>query len=108
MPLSTTPESRGRLINLKTNLKSLRLGGDRPAGGSSNQPYIVKDIPSGTGYLRDGMPLQSGPDFILRDGFLAPIKAITDISRLAQMFVDLKSPRGLFFTLKQNLLSKTR
>ena len=107
MSLSTTPESRGRLINLKTNLKSLRFGGDRPAGGSSNQPYIVKDIPSGTGYLRDGMPLQSGPDFILRDGFLAPIKAITDISRLAQMFVDLKSPRGLFFTLKQNLLSKT-
>ena len=106
MSTTLTPQSRGRLINLKTNLKSLRFGGDRPAGGSSNQPYIVKDIPEGTGYGRDGMPLRSGPDFILRDGFLAPIKAITDISRLAQMFVDLKSPRGLLFTLKQNLLSK--
>jgi|TARA_R110002020_G_scaffold241750_1_gene455022 hypothetical protein len=107
MSNTLTPESRGRLVNLKTNLKSLRFGGDRPAGGSSNQPYIVKDIPEGTGYLRDGMPLQSGPDFILRDGFLAPVKAITDVSRLAKMFVDIKSPRGLFFTLKQNLLSRT-
>ena len=106
MSTTLTPQSRGRLINLKTNLKNLRFGGDRPAGGSSNQPYIVKDIPEGTDYGRDGMPLRSGPDFILRDGFLAPIKAITDISRLAQMFIDIKSPRGLFFTLKQNLLSK--
>tara|TARA_R110002051_G_scaffold250946_1_gene310323 strand:- start:4322 stop:6247 length:1926 start_codon:yes stop_codon:yes gene_type:complete len=102
-----TPGSRGRLINLTTNLKSLNYGGDRPASGTSNQPYIVKDIPEGTGDLRDGMPLQSGPDFILRDGFLAPIKAIKDVSRLAKMFVDIKSPRGLFFTLKQNLLSRT-
>jgi len=107
MPVSPSPESRGRLINLKTNLKSLRFGGDRPASGTSNQPYIVKDIPSGTSYLREGMPLRSGPDFLLRDGYLAPIKALKDVSRLAQMFIDIKSPRGLFFTLKQNLLSRT-
>ena len=74
--------------------------------GTSNQPYIVKKIPGGTGYLRDGMPLQSGPDFILRDGFLAPLKALTDLSRLVKMFTDTKSPRGIFFTLKENLLSK--
>jgi hypothetical protein len=107
MSNTLTPESRGRLINLKTNLKSLRFGGDRPASGTSNQPYIVTDIPSGTGYLRDGMPLRSGPDFILRDGFLAPLKALKDVSRLAKMFIDTKSPRGLFFTLKENLLSRT-
>jgi len=53
------------------------------------------------------MPLQSGPDFILRDGFLAPLKALKDVSRLAKMFIDTKSPRGLFFTLKENLLSRT-
>ena len=107
MSNTLTPESRGRLVNLKTNLKSLKFGGDRPASGTSNQPYIVKDIPGGTGNLRDGMPLQSGPDFILRDGFLAPVKAIDDVSRLAKMFVDIKSPRGIFFTLKENLLSRT-
>ena len=102
MSNSLTPESRGRLINLKTNLKNLRFGGDRPASGTSNQPYEVTPIPEGTGYLRDGMPLQSGPDFILRDGFLAPLKALKDVSRLAKMFTDTKSPRGIFFTLKEN------
>ena len=107
MSSTLTPESRGRLINLKTNLKSLRFGGDRPASGTSNQPYEVTPIPEGTGYLRDGMPLQSGPDFILRDGFLAPLKALKDVSRLAKMFIDTKSPRGIFFTLKENLLSRT-
>ncbi len=107
MSNTLTPESRGRLVNLKTNLKSLQFGGDRPASGTSNQPYEVTPIPGGTGYLRDGMPLQSGPDFILRDGFLAPLKALKDVSRLAKMFIDTKSPRGIFFTLKENLLSRT-
>ena len=36
MSNTLTPESRGRLINLKTNLKSLNYGGDRPASGTSN------------------------------------------------------------------------
>ena len=107
MSNTLTPESRGRLVNLKTNLKSLQFGGDRPASGTSNQPYEVTPIPGGTGYLRDGMPLQSGPDFILRDGFLAPLKALKDVSRLAKMFIDTKSPKGIFFTLKENLLSRT-
>ena len=107
MSNTLTPESRGRLVNLKTNLKSLQFGGDRPASGTSNQPYEVTPIPGGTGYLRDGMPLQSGPDFILRDGFLAPLKALKDVSRLAKMFIDTKSPRVIFFTLKENLLSRT-
>ena len=54
MSNTLTPESRGRLVNLKTNLKSLQFGGDRPASGTSNQPYEVTPIPGGTGYLRDG------------------------------------------------------
>ena len=33
------------LIDLKTNLKSLKYGSDRPGGGSSGQPYIQTDIP---------------------------------------------------------------
>jgi hypothetical protein len=32
------------LINLQTNLKSLKYGHDGPDGGSSNQPYIQTDI----------------------------------------------------------------
>jgi hypothetical protein len=33
------------LIDLKTNLKSLKYGSDRPGGGSSGQPYIQTNIP---------------------------------------------------------------
>ena len=33
------------LIELKTNLKSLNFGGDRPGGGNSNQPFIRVPIP---------------------------------------------------------------
>jgi hypothetical protein len=32
------------LINLQTNLKSLKYGHDRPDGGSSDQPYIQTDV----------------------------------------------------------------
>ena len=33
------------LVNLTTDLKSLRFGKDRLGGGSSNQPYIKSSIP---------------------------------------------------------------
>jgi len=33
------------LVNLATNLKSLKFGNDQPGGGSSNQPYVVTGIP---------------------------------------------------------------
>ena len=35
------------LVNLTTNLKSLKFGNDQPGGGSSNQPYIQTSIPEG-------------------------------------------------------------
>jgi hypothetical protein len=89
------------LIEFKTSLKSLKFGKDRPYGGSSNQPYIQSSIPEGD------IPTSGGPDFILRGGILAPISAAKDVSRLTQMFFDLKSPNGALFTVKENLLSKT-
>jgi hypothetical protein len=89
------------LIDLKTSLKSLKFGKDRPYGGSSNQPYIQSSIPEGD------IPTSGGPDFILRGGILAPISAAKDVSRLTQMFFDLKSPNGFQFIAKQNLLSRT-
>ena len=33
------------LVNLRTNLKSLKFGKDRPGEGSSKQPYITTPIP---------------------------------------------------------------
>ena len=87
------------LVNLQTDLKSLTFGHDRPGGGSSNQPYIQTEIPDGS------LPPDS-PDFLLRNGFLAPVSAARDASRLTQMFFDFKTPNGLLFTAKENLLSR--
>ena len=98
------------LIDRKTDLRSLKFGlgqaSDRPGGGYSNQPYIVKPIPD---YDDDGSNIfnTGGPDSLLRGGLMAPIKSINDVSRLTQMFFDLKSPNGLLFIAKQNVLSRT-
>jgi hypothetical protein len=87
------------LINLRTDLKSLKYGKDTPGGGYSGQPYIQAKIP-------DGLTAKS-PDFLLRNGYLAPISALEDIKRLGKMFGDLKSPNGILFTAKQNILSNS-
>jgi len=94
------------LIDLKTDLRSLRFGNDRPGGGSSGQPYIQKPLPS-----PEDSPSNifntGGPDFLLRGGLMAPSRVVNDVSRLTQMFFDLKSPKGLLFSANQNLLSRT-
>lgn len=91
------------LKDLKTDLKSLRYGKDRLGGGSSNQPYVKSNIPESEGDLgRTG-----GPDFLLRGGLLTPGRITKDTSRLTQMLFDFRSPNGLLFTAKQNILSRT-
>jgi len=87
------------LLDLKTDLKSLRYGQDTPGGGDSGQPYIKSKIPEGL--------TSKSPDFLLRNGYLASRDALTDVARLTKMFFDLKSPNGLLFTAKQNVLSRT-
>ena len=89
------------LVNLTTNLKSLRHGNDRRGNGSSNQPYVTTPIPKGEG------PGLGDVDFLLRGGSLLPLTVAQDVSRLTQMFFDLKSPNGLLFTAKQEVLSRT-
>ena len=91
------------LVNLTTNLKSLRYGKDRIGGGSSGQPYIKTDIPDSFSDVgRTG-----GPDVILRGGTLTPGRAARDVSRLTQMFFDFKTLGGPLFIAKENLLSRT-
>ncbi len=89
------------LIDLKTDLKSLKFGKDRPEGASSNEPFITKDIPDErkAAVISDG-----GPDFILRGGVLAPIRAFEDLKRTTELF--LETPKGLLFTAKMNVLSR--
>jgi hypothetical protein len=90
------------LINLKTNLKSLKFGNDQFDGGSSNQPYIQTPIPENTGEY--GF-LDS--DFILRGGSKAVTDSLIDVKRLGKYFTDTKNPSGILFVAKQNLLSRT-
>lgn len=89
------------LIDLKTDLKSLRYGKDTIGGGYSGQPYIQTPIPDSFNNL--------GPreDFVLRGGANAIGDAAEDVKRLTKMFIDTKSPNGLLFFAKQNLLSRT-
>ena len=89
------------LINLKTDLKSLRYGNDRIGGGNSGQPYITTTIPD------DISPYIGTTDFLLRGGINAVKDSAEDIKRLGKMFVDTKSPNGLLFIAKQQLLSRT-
>ena len=83
-------------------MKSLRYGNDQLGGGNSGQPYIQVPIPDGFNDLQ-----LSNNDFILRGGALAARDSATDILRLGKMFKDTKSPNGLLFIAKQNLLSRT-
>jgi hypothetical protein len=89
------------LIDLKTDLKSLRYGKDTLGGGNSGQPYIQTPIPDSFNNLG------ANEDFILRGGISAVKDSITDVRRLGKMFTDLKSPNGLIFIAKQQLLSRT-
>jgi hypothetical protein len=89
------------LIDLKTDLKSLRYGKDRIGGGDSGQPYIKSNIPDNVSSLVDSQ------DFLLRGGLNAASDSATDILRLGKMFGDLKSPSGILFNAKQQLLSRT-
>ena len=89
------------LIDLKTDLKSLRYGNDRVYGGNSGQPYITNNIPD------DISPYIGTTDFLLRGGINIVRDSATDVLRLGKMFADIKSPNGLLFIAKQQLLSRT-
>ncbi len=93
-----------KLIDLKTNLKSLKFGNDRLNGGSSSSPYIVTPIPD------EATPAERfvieasrySVDFPVRGGALAVIESTKDLLRISRFLNDL--PRGPLFLAKQELL----
>ena len=89
------------LINLYTDLKSLKFGKDRIGGGSSSQPYIQTPIPEKLGEFG-----AQNQDFILRGGSRAVSDSALDVVRLGKYFKDPNNPSGLLFVVKQNLLSR--
>lgn len=89
------------LVDLKTNLKSLRYGNDRPFGGSSKQPYIQTPIPEDPSQI--GNP--QGIDYLLRNGSLYVQTAETDTSRILKLLTDTDSQIGENWRSKQKQLS---
>jgi hypothetical protein len=89
------------LIDLETNLKSLRYGKDTLGGGNSNEPFITQSIPGSFSNIGD----TGGTDFLLRANTLGA--SARDVSRLTQLLLTPGTSRGRLFTAKQNVLSLT-
>lgn len=87
------------LIDLKTDLKSLKYGHDRPGGGDSGQPYIktnINTVDSGINKLR----LTTFDDGLIRGGAIGVLNSsITDTLRISKFLVDF--PKGPLFIAKQ-------
>ena len=84
------------LVDLKTDLKSLKYGNDRPGDGSSREPFITEPIP-------DGETPGASTDFLLRQGAIK--NSVKDVSRLTKLL--FSTTKGLSFTTTTNLLSRT-
>ena len=91
------------LIDLKTDLKSLKYGKDRVGGGYSGQPFIQKPLPKNLSQTGN----TGGFDFILRGGTLIAESTLDDTSRLTQLLTSLKTLQGPLFSVKQLELSRT-
>lgn len=82
------------LLNLKTNLKSLKYGRDTPGGGDSGQPYIQTSIPTGDTF---SVPFDDG---FIRGGAVGAARAsITDLKRISSFFKS--KPQGILFIARQ-------
>lgn len=90
------------LIDLKTDLKSLKYGKDKVGGGSSKQPFVQKPIPDSF----SGIGNTGGLDMFVRGGTLAIGKTADDVSRLTKLLLTPSTFQGPAFTAQQNLLSR--
>lgn len=94
------------LINLHTNLKSLRFGNDIQGGGSSGLPYIQPGLPedSPAGEYLAGIARNSA-DWPLRGGTYSTVASTEDSVRISRFLTDF--PKGSIFTAKQVGLQKS-
>ena len=87
------------LLDLKTDLKSLKYGNDRPGGGDSGQPYQKVDINTvDSGFNRFRMT--NFDDGLVRGGVVGAANAsIVDTLRIGKFLTDF--PKGPLFIVKQ-------
>jgi hypothetical protein len=81
------------LIDLKTDLKSLKYGKDRPGGGDSGQPYIKNNINNPINQI-------GFDDGLVRGGVVGAAKSsVIDTLRIGKFLTDL--PKGPLWIVKQ-------
>ena len=90
------------LINLKTDLKSLKYGRDRVGGGSSNQPFVQTPIPESLSLIG----ITGGYDSLARGGTLIGGAIVTDERRIGKLINTANTFQGAAFKTKLNTLSK--
>jgi hypothetical protein len=88
-----------QLLDLKTDLKSLKYGKDRPGGGDSGQPYQKVDINRiDSGFNRFRMT--NFDDGLVRGGIVGAANAsVVDTLRIGKFLTDL--PKGPLWIVKQ-------
>lgn len=94
------------LVELKSNLKNLKVDKDRPFGGSSGLPYIKgglpEDSPAGESIANLA---RYNSDGLVRGGLFSVVSSTTDTIRISRFLNDF--PKGLLFTSKQVGLQKS-
>jgi hypothetical protein len=87
------------LLDLKTDLKSLKYGNDQPGGGNSGQPYQKVDINTvDNGFNR--LRMTKFDDGLVRGGVVgAANAAVVDTLRIGKFLKDF--PKGPLFIVKQ-------
>jgi hypothetical protein len=82
------------LIDLKTDLKSLKYGKDRIGAGNSGLPYVKSPIPESFNDIGN----TGGLDQLTRGGSLIPSSTAADVQRVSRF---LQSSEGFNFIAKQ-------
>lgn len=93
------------LVDLKTDLTSLKFGKDRPGGGSSREPF-VKGKSLDKRIAEDGIETLAstgGTDMFIRGGGKVASSTAKDLERLGKYFT---TTEGGLFIAQQNLLSR--
>jgi hypothetical protein len=92
--------SESKLISLKTDLKSLKYGNDRPGNSDSGQPYITTAIPNRSPFVG------TTDDGFIRGGMTtADRSSLIDTERIRRFFND--KPKGPLFIQRQIKLQFT-
>ena len=91
------------LINLKTDLKSLKYGRDTTDGGDSKLPLVKTPIPENFAEIGN----TGGFDSTLRGGSLIGTAITNDTIRIGKLINSTRTFQGASFKSKMNLLSRT-